>query len=108
MMTAMEGEPAGDVYRALADPTRRTLLDELGEREDQSLFELCSRLATRHQIASSRQAISQHLAVLEEAGLVTVRRVGRTKLHALRTEPLRSIVERWPLAPGPPSTEEHP
>ncbi len=108
MMGLMEGEPAGDVYRALADPTRRTLLDELGERDGQSLFELCSRLATRHQIASSRQAISQHLAVLEEAGLVTVRRSGRTKLHSFRTEPLRSILERWPLTSGGPSNQEHP
>ena len=93
----MEDESAVALYRALADPTRRTILDELRERDDQSLFELCARLATRHQIASSRQAISQHLAVLEEAGLVTSRRAGRTKLHTLSTGPLRSILERWPL-----------
>jgi DNA-binding transcriptional ArsR family regulator len=96
-MVPMENEPAAELYRALADPTRRTILDELQERDDQSLFELCARLAMRHQISSSRQAISQHLAVLEEAGLVRSRRAGRTKLHSLSTEPLRSILERWPL-----------
>jgi DNA-binding transcriptional ArsR family regulator len=50
----------------------------------------------RHGITSSRQAISQHLAVLEEAGLVTSRRDGRTKLHHLDTTPLRALTERWP------------
>lgn len=86
----------GDVFKALADPTRRTILDELAERDGQSLFELCSRLAMRHGSTSTRQAISQHLAVLEEADLVRSRREGRTKIHHLNTEPLRLIVERWP------------
>ena len=97
MLGPMEDEVAVALYRALADPTRRTILDELRERDDQSLFELCARLTTRHQISSSRQAVSQHLAVLEEAGLVRSRREGRTKLHSLSTVPLRSILERWPL-----------
>ena len=97
MMSGVEDEAEADLYRALADPTRRLLLDELRERDDQSLFELTSRLAMKHQIASTRQAISQHLAVLEEAGLVRSRRVGRTKLHTLCTAPLRSVLERWPL-----------
>ncbi|HEU4572675.1 MAG TPA: metalloregulator ArsR/SmtB family transcription factor, partial [Candidatus Limnocylindrales bacterium] len=78
----------GDVFRALADPTRRTILDELSERDGQTLFELCSRLLTRHGLGSSRQAISQHLEVLEEAGLVESRRVGRYKFHHLNTTPL--------------------
>jgi DNA-binding transcriptional ArsR family regulator len=99
----VESEGAARLHRALADPTRRTILDELQERDDQSLFELCARLAARHQISSSRQAISQHLAVLEEAGLVRSRRQSRTRLHTLCTEPLRSILERWPLSdPGGP------
>ncbi len=84
-----------DVFKALADPTRRTILDELKERDGQTLFELCSRLLTKHGIASSRQAISQHLDVLEEAGLVRVRREGRYKFHDLDTSPLRTIAERW-------------
>jgi len=89
----------GDVYQALADPTRRLILDELTERDGQSLFELCSRLVMRHGVTSSRQAISQHLAVLKDAGLVSSRRFGRTKLHHLHTEPLREIAERWPAEP---------
>ena len=97
MMVAMENEAEAGLYRALADPTRRLLLDELRERDDQSLFELCTRLAMVHQVGSSRQAVSQHLAVLESAGLVRSRRSGRTKLHTLSTDPLRAILERWPL-----------
>jgi DNA-binding transcriptional ArsR family regulator len=87
----------GDVYKALADPTRRTILDELQLRDGLSLFEICSRLIMKHGSTASRQAISQHLAVLEEAGLVRSHREGRTKIHHLNTEPLRSIVERWPI-----------
>ena len=87
----------GDVFKALADPTRRVLLDELQERDDQTLFELCARLINRHGLGSSRQAISQHLEVLEEAGLVTTRREGRYKFHSLDTSPLRAITDRWRL-----------
>jgi len=85
------------VFRALADETRRVILDELTERDGQSLFELCSRLTMRHGITSTRQAISQHLAVLEEAGLVTSHKDGRTKLHHLDTTPIQTITARWPL-----------
>jgi DNA-binding transcriptional ArsR family regulator len=87
----------GLLFRALADETRRVILDELTERDSQSLFELCSRLTMRHGITSTRQAISQHLAVLEEAGLVTSHKDGRTKLHHLDTTPLQTITARWPL-----------
>ncbi len=85
----------GDVFKALADPTRRAILDELQERDDQTLFELCNRLISRHGLGSSRQAISQHLDVLEEAGLVTTRREGRYKFHELRTAPLEQLTDRW-------------
>jgi DNA-binding transcriptional ArsR family regulator len=85
----------GDVFKALADPTRRKILDELYERNGQTLFEICSRLATKHQLGSSRQAISQHLDVLEEAGLVESRREGRYKFHDLNTKPLERIADRW-------------
>ena len=84
-----------DVFRALADPTRRLILDELAERDDQSLFEICSRLVMKHGNTSSRQAISQHLAVLEDADLVHSRRAGRTKIHRLNPEPLHSLTARW-------------
>ena len=85
------------MFRALADPTRRTILDELADRDGQTLFEICNRLITKHGIDSSRQAISQHLDVLEEAGLVRVRRQGRYKFHDLDTAPLGEIAERWPI-----------
>jgi DNA-binding transcriptional ArsR family regulator len=84
----------GNVFRALADPTRRVILDELRERDGQTLFELCVRLATKHGLGSTRQAVSQHLDVLEDAGLVSTRRQGRYKFHYLDTAPLNVIVER--------------
>lgn len=85
----------GDVFKALADPTRRTILDELTDRNGQTLFEICARLTTKHGLASSRQAISQHLEVLEAAGLVETRRDGRYKFHYINTSPLEPIIERW-------------
>jgi DNA-binding transcriptional ArsR family regulator len=91
--------PVGDVFKALADPTRRAILDELQERNGQTLFELCTRLIARHGLGSSRQAVSQHLAVLEEAGLVRTRRQGRYKFHDLDTAPLKAIAERWRIDP---------
>lgn len=86
-----------ELFKALADPTRRVILDELTAKDGQTLFEICGRLAMKHGLSSSRQAISQHLTVLEEAGLVTTRREGRYKFHHVDTTPLRSIVERWPI-----------
>jgi DNA-binding transcriptional ArsR family regulator len=90
---------SGDIYKALADPTRRAILDELQERSGQTLFELCTRLLSRHGLGSSRQAVSQHLDVLEGAGLVRTRREGRYKFHDLDTSPLRTIAQRWPTDP---------
>ena len=88
----------GDVFKALSDPTRRAILDELQTRDGQTLFELCVRLITNHGSSSTRQAISQHLDVLEGAGLVKTRRQGRYKFHHLDTSPLREIAQRWPLS----------
>ena len=87
----------GDVFKALADPTRRAILDELMDRNGQTLFEICVRLTSKHGLGSTRQAVSQHLDVLEAAGLVTTRREGRYKFHDLDTSPLHEIGERWPL-----------
>ena len=84
-----------ELFKALADPTRRTILDELSMRDDQTLFEICSRLASKHGLGSTRQAISQHLAVLEDAGLLRTRREGRYKLHSITPEPLAEVAERW-------------
>jgi DNA-binding transcriptional ArsR family regulator len=85
----------GDVFEAIVAPARRAILDELVERDGQTLFELCTRLAMKHQIGLTRQAISQHLDMLESAGLVTTIRQGKYKLHYLQAAQLRTIVDRW-------------
>src|SRR3954452_10919678 len=87
--------PEGDVFKALADPTRRKLLDELAERDAQTLFELCSRMASRHRLALTRQAISQRLGVLEDAGRVERRGEVRYRFHTLRTATLETLTDRW-------------
>jgi DNA-binding transcriptional ArsR family regulator len=81
----------------IAAPARRAILDELHERDGQTLFELCIRLTMKHQLGLSRQAISQHLQVLGAAGLVSSRRDGRYKFHYLDTTPLNGIVRRWSI-----------
>jgi uncharacterized protein YndB with AHSA1/START domain/DNA-binding transcriptional ArsR family regulator len=79
----------GAVFKALADPTRRQLLDRLRERNGQTLGELCGSLAM------ARQSASQHLAVLEQANLVSTTWRGRQKLHHLNPVPLHQVQERW-------------
>jgi len=78
-----------DLFRALADPTRRALLDELFRSDGQSLTELDARLPM------TRFGVMKHLRVLEEAGLVTTRRRGREKLHFLNAVPIRLVHDRW-------------
>ncbi|MGV3480402.1 MAG: ArsR/SmtB family transcription factor [Sphingobium sp.] len=78
-----------DIFRALADESRRELLDRLFAHNGQTLSALCTDLTM------SRQAVSKHLAVLEAANLVAVRRRGREKLHYLNPVPLAQIVRRW-------------
>jgi DNA-binding transcriptional ArsR family regulator/uncharacterized protein YndB with AHSA1/START domain len=78
-----------EVFRALADPSRRRLLDSLNGRGGQSLRELCAGLDM------ARQSVSKHLAVLAEANLVTTVRRGREKLHYLNAAPINDIAERW-------------
>jgi DNA-binding transcriptional ArsR family regulator len=85
-----------ELFKAIGDATRRVILDELSEKDGQTLFEICGRLTMKHGLTSSRQAISQHLAVLEQAGLVRTRRQGRYKFHHIDTSPLRAIAQRWP------------
>jgi DNA-binding transcriptional ArsR family regulator len=84
-----------DVFEAISAPARRAILDELVERNGQTLFELCTRLAMKHGLGLTRQAISQHLDVLQSAGLVTTKRQGRYKFHYLNTDPLLAVVQRW-------------
>ncbi len=87
-----------DVFRALADGTRRLILDELAARDGLTLFDICTVLTTRHGLGSTRQAISQHLAVLEDAGLRRTERRGRSKFHYFNSEPLAVISQRWLVA----------
>lgn len=84
-----------DLFEALVAPARRAILDELHDRNGQTLFEICARLTMKHGLTLTRQAISQHLEVLEGAGLVTTKREGRYKYHFLDTSPLNAIVNRW-------------
>lgn len=84
-----------DIYEALAAPARRAILDELTDRNGQTLFELCARLTMKHGLSLTRQAVSRHLAMLEEVGLVRTRREGRYKYHDLDTGPLQEIARRW-------------
>ncbi|MBB5686260.1 ArsR/SmtB family transcription factor [Sphingobium boeckii] len=78
-----------DPFRALADESRRLLLDRLFAENGQSLVKLCDGLAM------SRQAVSKHLAILEAANLIAVRKSGREKRHYLNPVPLAKIVRRW-------------
>jgi DNA-binding transcriptional ArsR family regulator len=77
------------VFKALADPTRRLLLDRLFERDGRTLGELES------QLEMTRFGVMKHLRVLEDAGLVVSRKVGRTRLHHLNPVPIRQIHDRW-------------
>jgi DNA-binding transcriptional ArsR family regulator len=77
------------VFRALADRSRRKLLDRLHKRNGQALGELCEGLDM------SRQAVTKHLAILERANLVVSKKEGRTKLHFINPMPINDIAERW-------------
>ena len=82
-------ENMDDVFKALADASRRRLLDSLNQRNGQTLHELCAGLDM------ARQSVSKHLAVLEAANLVSTTRRGREKLHFLNAEPINAIADRW-------------
>jgi DNA-binding transcriptional ArsR family regulator len=84
-----------DLFEAIAAPARRAILDELTDRDGQTLFELCTRLTMKHGLSLTRQAISQHLDALEQVGLITTEREGKYKFHYIDTAPLKTIVNRW-------------
>ncbi|MDP3523758.1 MAG: metalloregulator ArsR/SmtB family transcription factor [Hoeflea sp.] len=88
-MTTRPTDDADKVFKALADPTRRLLLDLLCERNGQSLGELCEGLAM------ARQSATQHLGILEDANLISTVRRGREKLHFINPVPLHEVYERW-------------
>ncbi len=83
-------DPMGPAFRALSDPSRRLLLDQLFERDGQTLGELCAHLPSM-----TRFGVMRHLDVLEEAGLIETRRSGREKRHFLNPVPIRLIHDRW-------------
>ena len=79
-----------EVFKALADPTRRSILDALFERDGQTVQALCDRFP-----GMTRFGVMKHLTVLESANLVSTKRVGRTKLHFLNPIPIGEIADRW-------------
>ena len=83
------------LFHALADGTRRRLIDELAERNGQTLFELHVRMTQWHGASQTRQAMSRHLAVLEEVGLLRCEWQWRSKYHFLELEPLRRASAVW-------------
>jgi DNA-binding transcriptional ArsR family regulator len=89
LVTYLSGMDDDRVFKALADPTRRLLLDRLFVRDGQTLTELESA------VEMTRYGVMKHLRVLEEAGLVVSRKAGREKLHFLNPVPIRLIHDRW-------------
>jgi DNA-binding transcriptional ArsR family regulator len=83
-----------NIFKALADSTRRLILDELAERKEQTFFELCARLLMKHRIKMSRQAMAKHLSILERASLVKVKHKGRYKVLTLNSLPIEKTVRR--------------
>ena len=81
-------------FRALADPVRRAIVEELSERNDQSLYELCGRLLTMRGLTITRQAVSKHIGILVDAGAVRVTTSGRTTIHHLDPSAL-SAARDW-------------
>ena len=97
------GRPASTepptVFEALASPVRRAVLDALVERDGQTLFELTARLIDSGVTTGTRQAVTQHLAVLEQAGLVRSEKRGRQRVHHVDLSGLQDICTRWRLHP---------
>ncbi len=91
MKTMTKSEPMDDdkVFKALADPTRRKVLDLLHEKNGQTLGELCA------SVDMARQSATQHLDILEAANLISTLRRGREKLHYINPVPLQDVYERW-------------
>ena len=83
------------IFRALADPTRRLIIDDLNQKDGQSLFEICGRLSQNHNVHMARQSITKHLGILESAGILRVEWQGRTKVHFLDVEPIQRIGHTW-------------
>ena len=83
------------IFKALADSTRRLILDELSERNELTLYELTARLIMKHNLTISRQGIAKHLSVLEDAGLVKSQRKGKYRVLMFNNEPLKNLLKAW-------------
>ena len=83
------------IFKALADSTRRLILDELSERNEMTLYELNTRLIMKHELSISRQAITKHLNQLEDAGLVKSKRKGKYRVLMFNNEPLKDLLKGW-------------
>jgi DNA-binding transcriptional ArsR family regulator len=83
------------IFKALSDSTRRIILDELSERNEQTLYELTVRLITKHDLSISRQAIAKHLSTLEDARLVQSTRKGKYRVLKFNNEPLKNLLKGW-------------
>lgn len=91
----MDDDQLDYVFKALGDPIRRRILDRLAKRPGQSLFEICASSVADDGRSLSRQTISQHLDMLERAGLVRTHWQGRTKMHTFDDAPLRKAADAW-------------
>lgn len=91
----MDDEQLDRVFKALADPIRRKIVDRLRQQPNQSLFQICAGAVAKGEHAVSRQAMTQHLDMLEKAGLIHVFWSGRTKIHSLDLLPLRMAADIW-------------
>lgn len=83
------------IFKALADSTRRLILDELSERNEMTLYELTARLIMKHNVSISRQGIAKHLSILEDAGLVFSNRKGKYRVLVFNNEPLKDLLKGW-------------
>ncbi|WP_240377035.1 ArsR/SmtB family transcription factor [Bacillus piscicola] len=83
------------IFKALSDSTRRLILDELSERNELTLFELTSRLIMKSDLTISRQGVSKHRSVLEDAELVKSIRKGKYRVLTFNNEPLKNLVKGW-------------
>ena len=91
----MNDEELDWIFKALGDATRRRIIGTLRARPEQSLFEICAASACEDGKSLSRQTISQHLDILERAGLVTTSWKGRTKIHSLNVTPMQVATDLW-------------
>ena len=94
-MPSDKQEKLDAAFAALSDSTRRTILQELAVRNDQTLFEICVRLIDGHGLSLSRQAISRHLNALEDADLIKTRWSGRTKIHSGNLSAIKGSLAAW-------------